>query len=145
MDCLHLLLFLDIIFKLVNIVRHLNSVWDIICKCTCNTVEDEYSSLPFPSQHLSRLKNRIFTTKKSIEEPFSDKLLPDPLEPPYYQPKYTIAIYDFFKADILLESPSSSSVHPYATLFTPNRHAQSHTHLMWVRASLNWRGLSHGS
>jgi len=57
-----------------------------------NTVEDEYSSLPFPTQHLSRLKNRIFTTKKSIEEPFSDKLLPDPLEPPYYQPKYTIVI-----------------------------------------------------
>ena len=57
-----------------------------------NTVEDEYSSLPFPTQHLSRLKNRIFTTKKSIEEPFSDKLLPDPLEPPYHQPKYTIVL-----------------------------------------------------
>jgi len=57
-----------------------------------NTVEDEFSSLAFPSQHFSRLKNKIFTTKKAIEEPFSDKLLPDPLEPPYYQPKYTIVI-----------------------------------------------------
>jgi len=57
-----------------------------------NYVEDEYSSLPFPSQQFNRLKNRIFTTKKAIEEPFSDKLLPDPLEPPYYQPKYTIVI-----------------------------------------------------
>lgn len=57
-----------------------------------NTVEDEYSSLPFPTQYLSRLKNRIFTTKKLIEEPFSDKLLPDPLEPPYHQPKYTIVL-----------------------------------------------------
>ena len=57
-----------------------------------NTVEDEFSSLPFPSQHLSRLKNKIFTTKKAIEEPFSDKLLPDPFEPPYYQPKYTIVL-----------------------------------------------------
>jgi len=57
-----------------------------------NSVEDEFSSLPFPSQHYNRLKNKIFTTKKAIEEPFSDKLLPDPLEPPYYQPKYTIVL-----------------------------------------------------
>lgn len=57
-----------------------------------NSVEDEYSSLPFPSQHYNRLKNKIFTTKKAIEEPFSDKLLPDPLEPPYHQPKYTIVL-----------------------------------------------------
>ncbi len=34
----------------------------------------------------------MFTTKKAIEEPFSDKLLPDPLEYPMYQPKYTIVI-----------------------------------------------------
>merc|ERR1740128_74152 len=57
-----------------------------------NTVEDEFSSLAFPSQHFSRLKNKIFTTKKAIEEPFSDKLLPDPLEPPYFQPKYTVVL-----------------------------------------------------
>eukprot|EP00088_Acartia_fossae_P033603 TRINITY_DN3440_c0_g1_i1.p1 TRINITY_DN3440_c0_g1~~TRINITY_DN3440_c0_g1_i1.p1 ORF type:complete len:423 (-),score=87.63 TRINITY_DN3440_c0_g1_i1:34-1302(-) len=57
-----------------------------------NYIEDEYSSLPFPSQHYNRLKNKVFTTKKAIEEPFSDQLLPDPLEPPYYQPKYTIVI-----------------------------------------------------
>jgi import inner membrane translocase subunit TIM50 len=57
-----------------------------------NEIEDEYSSLPFPSQNYNRLKNKVFTTKKAIEEPFSDKLLPDPLEPPYYQPKYTIVV-----------------------------------------------------
>ena len=57
-----------------------------------NNIEDEYSSLPFPSQHYNRLKNKIFSTKKAIEEPFSDKLLPDPLEPPYYQPKYTVVL-----------------------------------------------------
>lgn len=57
-----------------------------------NNIEDEYSSLPFPSQYYYRLKNKIFSTKKAIEEPFSDKLLPDPLEPPYYQPKYTVVL-----------------------------------------------------
>jgi len=56
-----------------------------------NNIEDEFSSLGF-SQYYQRLKHKIFTTKKAIEEPFSDKLLPDPLEPPYYQPKYTIVI-----------------------------------------------------
>merc|ERR1719158_1974087 len=57
-----------------------------------NDIEDEFSSLSFPSQHFSRLKNKIFTTKKAIEEPFSDKLLPDPLEFPMLQPKYTIVL-----------------------------------------------------
>jgi len=57
-----------------------------------NDIEDEFSSLPFPSQYYRRLKNKIFTTKKAIEEPFSDKLLPDPLEPPYHQPKYTVIL-----------------------------------------------------
>lgn len=57
-----------------------------------NDIEDEFSSLSFPSQHFSRLKNKIFTTKKAIEEPFSDKLLPDPLEYPMHQPKYTIVL-----------------------------------------------------
>ena len=57
-----------------------------------NDVIDDYSSLPFPSQYYQRLKSKIFATKKSIEEPFSDRLLPDPLEEPYIQPKYTICI-----------------------------------------------------
>lgn len=57
-----------------------------------NDIEDEFSPLPFPSQHYNRLKDKIFTTKKAIEEPFSDKLLPDPLEPPYIVPKYTIVL-----------------------------------------------------
>jgi import inner membrane translocase subunit TIM50 len=64
-----------------------------------NNIEDEYSSLPFPSQHYNRLKNKIFSTKKAIEEPFSDKLLPDPLEPPYYQPKYTVVLGAVFCTD----------------------------------------------
>lgn len=57
-----------------------------------NDVEDEFSNQGFPVENYRRLKNKIFTTKKAIEEPFSDKLLPDPLEPPYHQPKYTIVL-----------------------------------------------------
>ena len=55
-------------------------------------IEDEFSSYPFYSQYFSRLKNKIFKTKKDFEEPFSDKLLPDPLPEPYHQPKYTVLI-----------------------------------------------------
>jgi len=57
-----------------------------------NDIEDEFTGQSFPLQHYRRLKNKIFTTKKAIEEPFSDKLLPDPLEPPFFQPKYTVVL-----------------------------------------------------
>ncbi len=55
-------------------------------------VEDEYSSLPIHRQYFARLRGRFFKTKKDLEEPFSDKLLPDPLPEPYIQPKYTILL-----------------------------------------------------
>ena len=29
---------------------------------------------------------------KTVEEPTLEKLLPDPLKPPYYQPPYTVVI-----------------------------------------------------
>jgi import inner membrane translocase subunit TIM50 len=57
-----------------------------------NIIEDEFSKLSFPNQHYSRLKSKIFFAKKAIEDPFSDKLLPDPLEAPYFQPKYTVVL-----------------------------------------------------
>ncbi|TRY71658.1 hypothetical protein TCAL_08584 [Tigriopus californicus] len=57
-----------------------------------NVIQDEFSSLSFPSQHYQRLKSRFFQTKKDLEEPFSDKLLPEPLPEPYHQPKYTVLI-----------------------------------------------------
>ena len=57
-----------------------------------NIITDEFSELGFPSQYYKRLKSKIFTAKKAIEDPFSDKLLPDPLEPPYFQPKYTVVL-----------------------------------------------------
>ena len=55
-----------------------------------NDIKDEFSSLPFP--RYSRLKNNIWIFKTVHEEPFSKKLLPDPMEEPYYQPKYTILL-----------------------------------------------------
>ena len=57
-----------------------------------NEIKDEYSSLPFPSQYYQRLKSKFFKTQKDIVEPFSDKLLPDTLPEPYFQPKYTVLI-----------------------------------------------------
>ncbi len=48
--------------------------------------------MPFPQQYFRRLKSKFFQTKKELEEPFSDKLLPDPLPEPYIQPKYTILV-----------------------------------------------------
>jgi len=55
-------------------------------------VEDEFSSLPWYTQYFSRLRSRFFKTKRDLEEPFSDKLLPDPLPEPYHQPKYTVLV-----------------------------------------------------
>ena len=55
------------------------------------TPELKWFHLPF-FQYYLRLKNKIFKTKKDLEEPFSDKLLPDPLAEPYHQPKYTVLL-----------------------------------------------------
>jgi import inner membrane translocase subunit TIM50 len=57
-----------------------------------NVIKDEFSERSFPSQNYQRLKNRIFKTKKDLEEPFSDRLLPDTLPEPYIQPKYTVVV-----------------------------------------------------
>jgi len=57
-----------------------------------NEIKDEHSSLPFPTQYVQRLKAKVFKTQKDLVEPFSDKLLPDPLPEPYYQPKYTVLV-----------------------------------------------------
>ena len=57
-----------------------------------NEIRDEYSSLPFPKQYVQRLKAKVFQTQKDLVEPWSDKLLPDPLPEGYHQPKYTVLI-----------------------------------------------------
>lgn len=55
-------------------------------------IEDEFSILPLPKQYLKRMWRSITYYQKIIQEPSRDKLLPDPLKPPYYQPKYTLVL-----------------------------------------------------
>jgi len=57
-----------------------------------NYIADEFTDMPLTQSYWKRLKARVFKTKKEMEDPFSDKLLPDPFPEPYYQPKYTILI-----------------------------------------------------
>lgn len=55
-------------------------------------VEDEFSKLPLPQQYLKRMWKSLTYYQKIIQEPSRQKLLPDPLQPPYYQPKYTLVL-----------------------------------------------------
>lgn len=57
-----------------------------------NDIEDEFSSLPTLKQYYGRFWAKAWQAKKEIEEPWSDKLLPDELKEPYIQPKYTILL-----------------------------------------------------
>ena len=53
-----------------------------------NNIQDEYKE----SASMSRLFSKIKSKKEEVENPFSDKLLPDPLLPPFHQPEYTICL-----------------------------------------------------
>ncbi|KAG8227790.1 hypothetical protein J437_LFUL006424 [Ladona fulva] len=55
-------------------------------------VEDEFSHMPLPQQYFLRMLQEINYYKKIIRDPSRDKLLPDPLEEPYYQPPYTLVL-----------------------------------------------------
>lgn len=57
-----------------------------------NIIKDEFSKLPLPQQYLKRVWKSLAYYQKIIQEPSRDKLLPDPLKPPYYQPKYTLVL-----------------------------------------------------
>lgn len=57
-----------------------------------NIIEDEFSKLPLPQQYLKRVWKSLAYYQKIIQEPSREKLLPDPLKPPYYQPKYTLVL-----------------------------------------------------
>ncbi|CAH0718111.1 unnamed protein product, partial [Brenthis ino] len=54
-------------------------------------IEDEYSHLALPLQYLRRTWKELTFYEKMIKEPSREKLLPDPLPPPY-QPKYTLVL-----------------------------------------------------
>lgn len=57
-----------------------------------NTVDDEFMALPLVKQYLKRMWSSLNYYQKIIQEPSRKKLLPDPLKPPYYQPKYTLVL-----------------------------------------------------
>lgn len=57
-----------------------------------NVIEDEFSQLPLPQQYIKRMWRSMTYYQKMIQEPSRDKLLPDPLKPPYIQPSYTLVL-----------------------------------------------------
>lgn len=57
-----------------------------------NVIEDEFSHQPTFEQYKNRILKQFNYYQKYVQEPSFDKLLPDPLKPPYYQPKYTLVL-----------------------------------------------------
>lgn len=55
-------------------------------------ITDEYSHLPAYKQYVYRTLRELDYYKKLIKEPSREKLLPDVLKPPYYQPPYTLVL-----------------------------------------------------
>jgi len=57
-----------------------------------NVIHDEFTDMPLLKQYVLRTWNEYVLWYYYIVEPSSEKLLPDPLPPPYYQPKYTLVL-----------------------------------------------------
>ncbi|KAM7542430.1 hypothetical protein Aperf_G00000015214 [Anoplocephala perfoliata] len=55
-------------------------------------IRDEFSDLPIWKGYPLRAWRSMWDFNQSIRDPISEKLLPDPVEPPYYQPPYTVVI-----------------------------------------------------
>ncbi|XP_065364880.1 mitochondrial import inner membrane translocase subunit TIM50-C-like [Calliphora vicina] len=55
-------------------------------------IEDEFSKSPIVQQYLQRMWKSMNYYQKMIQEPSREKLLPDPLKPPYIQPPYTLVL-----------------------------------------------------
>lgn len=55
-------------------------------------IEDQFMALPLVKQYIRRTWASMTYYHKVIQEPSRQKLLPDPLKPPYYQPKYTLVL-----------------------------------------------------
>lgn len=53
-------------------------------------VEDEFSRYPTLQQYARRTWAQVRNYKRSFEEPSRELLLPDPVQPPYIQPKFTL-------------------------------------------------------
>ncbi|KAH8408344.1 hypothetical protein KR215_003434 [Drosophila sulfurigaster] len=57
-----------------------------------NEMIDEFSALPTMQQYLARTFKSFNHFQRFIQEPSSQKLLPDPLQEPYVQPPYTLVL-----------------------------------------------------
>lgn len=55
-------------------------------------IKDEFSHLSFWQQYVHRTLKELNDYKRMIKEPSRDKLLPDVMTYPYYQPPYTLII-----------------------------------------------------
>lgn len=55
-------------------------------------IEDEFTHKPLVQQYLQRMWKSIHYYQRMIQEPSRAKLLPDPLKPPYVQPRYTLVL-----------------------------------------------------
>lgn len=53
---------------------------------------DEFSDMPLVQQYLLRTWKGMNDMNKMIQEPSREKLLPDPVQPPYIQPPYTLVL-----------------------------------------------------
>ncbi|CAK8686397.1 unnamed protein product [Clavelina lepadiformis] len=57
-----------------------------------DAIPDEFSDSPVVLAYIKRSWGEINMVKREIIEPSSKKLLPDPLQEPYYQPPYTLVV-----------------------------------------------------
>ncbi|CAH8654123.1 unnamed protein product [Schistosoma guineensis] len=55
-------------------------------------IEDNFSRKPIIWGYLCRTFSSLLEFNQSIKDPVSEKLLPDPVQPPYYQPPYTLVL-----------------------------------------------------
>ncbi|KAL7739452.1 hypothetical protein ACLKA6_011319 [Drosophila palustris] len=56
------------------------------------SIEDELSSLSMPQQYIQRMWHSLNYYQKMLEEPLPTRLLPDIVQAPYVQPRYTLVL-----------------------------------------------------
>ncbi|XP_067131748.1 mitochondrial import inner membrane translocase subunit TIM50-C-like isoform X2 [Centruroides vittatus] len=57
-----------------------------------NLITDEFSEMPIWKAYILRSYKELLYYDKMIKDPSREKLLPDPLTEPYYQPPYTLVL-----------------------------------------------------
>lgn len=57
-----------------------------------NPIEDKYANMPIIKQYLLRTRDALEWYSMLLKAPSREKLLPDPVKYPYYQPKYTLVV-----------------------------------------------------